>query len=140
MQRCQAHARTFAIAAFEPACASLIASWTPSKPRETRPQKRRPERLGFGFADVDAHDFAAAGFVDAMRDHQSLRHDAAAVADFLDFGVQEDVRVAPSSGRLRNASTCSSSAPQMRLTSDFETRSPRLSTRESTRLVETPHT
>ena len=39
-------------------------------------------------------DLAAAGLVHAVRDHQRLVDDAAAVADLLDLGVQEHVRVA----------------------------------------------
>ena len=57
-------------------------------------QERRPERLGLGLADIDGQDLAPAGLVHAMRDHQRLVDHAAAVADLLDLGVQEHVRVA----------------------------------------------
>ena len=39
-------------------------------------------------------DLAPAGLVHAVRDHQRLVDDAAAVADLLDLGVEEQVRVA----------------------------------------------
>ena len=39
-------------------------------------------------------DLAPAGLVHAMRDHQRLVDHAAAVADLLDLGVEEQVRVA----------------------------------------------
>ena len=45
-------------------------------------QARRPKRVGFGFADVDADDLAPPGLVHAMRDDQRLDHQAPAVADF----------------------------------------------------------
>src|SRR3954449_7495665 len=81
VQRCQAHPRTFAIAAFSPAWASEIASWTPTSPaRDQAPEELGPKRLGLGLADIDREDLAATGLVDAMRDHQRLVHDAAAVA------------------------------------------------------------
>ena len=40
VQRCQAQPRTLAIAAFSPACASEMASWTPTRPRATRPLRK----------------------------------------------------------------------------------------------------
>ena len=40
MQRCQAHPSTFAIAAFRPAWASEIASWTPIRPRLTGSRRK----------------------------------------------------------------------------------------------------
>ena len=56
-------------------------------------QEVGPERLGLGLADVDAQDLAPAGLMHAMRDHQRLVDHAAAVADLLDLGVQEQIRV-----------------------------------------------
>ena len=52
-----------------------------------------PERLGLGLADIDREDLPAAGLMHAMRDHQRLVDHPAAVADLLDLGVQEQVRV-----------------------------------------------
>ena len=52
-----------------------------------------PERLGLGLADIDREDLAPAGLMDAVGDHQRLVDHAAAVADLLDLGVQEQVRV-----------------------------------------------
>src|SRR3954447_19596954 len=94
VQRCQAQPRTLAIAAFSPACASLMASWTPARPRATRPRRKLgPERFGLGLADIDAQDLAAAGLVHAVRDHQRLVDHAPASADLLQLGVQEHVRI-----------------------------------------------
>ena len=141
MQRCQAQPSTFAIAAFRAAWASEMASCTPVRPRATRTAEEvGPKRLGLGLADVEAENLAPAGLVHAVRDHQRLVHDAAAVADLLDLRVQEQVRVAASNGRVRNASTCSSKASHTRLTSLVLILSPTLSTSWSTRRVETPHT
>ena len=53
-----------------------------------------PERLGLGLADVDREDLAPPGLMHAVRDDQRLGDDAAAVADLLHLGVQEQVRVA----------------------------------------------
>ena len=95
MQRCQAQPSTLAIAALSPAWASEIASWTPTRPRATRPlRKLGPERLGLGLADVDREDLAAAGLMHAMGDDERLGDHAAAVADLLDLGVEEQIRVA----------------------------------------------
>ena len=72
-----------------------MASWTPTRPRLTRPlRKLGPERLGLGLADIDREDLAAARLVDAVRDHQRLVDHPPAVADLLDLRVQEHVRVA----------------------------------------------
>ena len=62
--------------------------------RDQRAQELAPERLGLGLADVEAEDLAPAGLVDAVRDDDALVHDAAAVADLLDLGVEEQIRVA----------------------------------------------
>jgi hypothetical protein len=95
VQRCQAQPKTLAIAAFRPACASLIASCTPTSPRSDQvAQEVAPERLGLGLADIQAEDLAPAGLVHAVRDHQRLVDHAAAVAHLLDLGVKEQVRAA----------------------------------------------
>jgi hypothetical protein len=57
-------------------------------------QEGGPERLGLGLADVDREDLATAGLMHAMRDDEGFVDDAAAVADLLDLGVQEQVWVA----------------------------------------------
>ncbi len=56
-------------------------------------EERGPERLGLGLADVDREDLPAAGLMDAVRDHQRLVDHAAAVADLLDLGIEEQVRI-----------------------------------------------
>ena len=95
MQRCQAQPRTFAIAAFSPAWASEIASWTPTRPRATRPRRNSVQNASVSASPTSMReDLAAAGLVDAVRDHQRLVDHAAAVADLLDLGVEEQVRVA----------------------------------------------
>ena len=95
MQRCQAQPRTFAIAAFRPAWASEIASWTPTRPRLTRPRRNSVQNASVSASPTSMReDLAPAGLVDAVRDHQRLVDDAAAVADLLDLGVEEQVRVA----------------------------------------------
>ena len=58
------------------------------------PEELGPERLRLGLADIDREDLAAAALVDAVGDHQRLVDHAAAVADLLDLGVEEQVRVA----------------------------------------------
>jgi hypothetical protein len=57
-------------------------------------EKVGPEGLGLGLADVDGEDLATAALVNAVRDDQRLVDHAAAVADLLDLGVQEQVGVA----------------------------------------------
>jgi ABC-type branched-subunit amino acid transport system ATPase component len=57
-------------------------------------QQLRPERLRLRLAAVEADHLAPTGLVDAVRDHQALAHDAAAISDLLDFRVEPDVRVA----------------------------------------------
>ena len=118
MQRCQAQPTTFAIAASRAAWASEMARCTPVRPRATRPRRKSgPKRLGLGLADVEAANLAPAGLVHTVRDHQRLVHGAPAVADLLDLRVQEQVRVAASNGRVRNASNCSSKGSHTPLTS-----------------------
>jgi len=53
-----------------------------------------PERLGLGFADVDREDLASPALMDAVGDDERLVDHAAAVADLLDLGVEEQVGVA----------------------------------------------
>jgi hypothetical protein len=53
-----------------------------------------PERLGLRGTDVQADDLPAARFVDCVRDDDRFARDAAAVADLLDLGVDEQIRVA----------------------------------------------
>jgi hypothetical protein len=52
-----------------------------------------PERLGLGLADVDRQNLAPAALMHAVGDHQRLVDHAAAVADLLDLGVQEQIGV-----------------------------------------------
>ncbi len=52
-------------------------------------QELRPKGFGLGFADVKSDELAPAGLVNAMRDDHALAADAAAVAHFLDFGVDK---------------------------------------------------
>jgi hypothetical protein len=71
--------------------------------------------------------------MDAVGDDERLVDHAAAVADLLDLGVQEQVGVAAFKRPGPEASTCSSNAWQTRLTSEREMRNPRLSTSWSIR-------
>jgi hypothetical protein len=57
-------------------------------------EERGPKGLGLGLADVDREDLAAAGLMDAVRDHQRLVDHPTAGADLLDLGIQEQVRIA----------------------------------------------
>jgi hypothetical protein len=67
----------------------------PDKPaRDQGPEELAPERLGLGFADIQADDLPTSGLVDGMRDDDALARDSAAVADLLDLGVDEQIRVA----------------------------------------------
>src|SRR3954451_3430076 len=86
--------RSLPIAAFRPAWASEMASWTPTRPRAIKPQNLRLERLGLGLADVNREDLAPAGLVDGVGDGQRLVDHAAAVADLFDLRVEEQVAVA----------------------------------------------
>src|SRR6266511_2821903 len=43
-----------------------------------------PERFGLALAAIEPDHLAAAGLMDAMRDHQTLPDDAATVSDLLD--------------------------------------------------------
>jgi hypothetical protein len=107
---------------------------------EAAAQEGAPERLRLRLADVEGDHLAVAGLVHAVGEHERFPDDAAAVADLLDLGVEPQVRVAASSGRLRQASTCSSRPAQIRETSLFEIRSPSDSTTWSTLRVDTPAT
>src|SRR3954451_15423190 len=62
--------------------------------RHQRPEELAPERLGLRFADVEADDLLAAALVHGAGDDDALAHNAPAVADLLDLGVDEQVRVA----------------------------------------------
>ena len=78
----------------QPACASEIASCDADQAAlDQAAQEVGPERLGLGLADVEAENLAAAGLMDAVGDHQRLGDHAAAVADLLDLGVEEQIRV-----------------------------------------------
>ncbi len=55
-------------------------------------QERRPERLGFGGADVHPENFASAVTVDADCDNDGNRHDAALLAHLEVSGVDPQVR------------------------------------------------
>src|SRR5690349_15685730 len=63
-------------------------------PRDERAQELAPERLGLRGADVQADDLPAARLMHSVRDHDALACDAAAVADLLDLGVDEQIRIA----------------------------------------------
>jgi hypothetical protein len=60
---------------------------------DQRPEELGPERLGLRSADVQADDLAPARFVDGVGDDDGLALHAAAVADLLDLGVDEQVRI-----------------------------------------------
>ena len=95
MQRCQLQPRILAIAAFSPAWASEIGELHADQAAlDQAAQEVGPERLGLGLADIDREDLAPTGLMHAVRDHQRLVDYAPAVADLLDLGVQEQVRVA----------------------------------------------
>jgi len=94
----------------------------PAPPRRRR--SRRPAARRLRSSDVQADHLAAAGLVHGVRDNAALALNAATVADLLDLRVDENVRVAALQLRSRNAWTCSSSRPAIRLTSDREIRRP----------------
>jgi hypothetical protein len=62
--------------------------------RDKTAEQVAPERLGLGFADVQADDLAPAGLVHGMRDDNRLARHPAAVADLLDLGVDEQILIA----------------------------------------------
>src|SRR5829696_2515765 len=70
VQRCQLQPSTFAIAAFNPACASEIAELDADQTAlDQAAEEVGPERLSLGLADVDREDLAPAGLMNAVRDH-----------------------------------------------------------------------
>jgi len=72
-----------------------MASCTPMRPRLTRAaEELGPERFGLGFADVVGEDLAPPSLVHAVGDDECFVDHAAAVADLLDLGVEEQVGVA----------------------------------------------
>jgi hypothetical protein len=62
--------------------------------RDERAQELTPDRLGLRLADVEADDLPATGLVDRVGDDDALARDTAAVADLLDLGVDEQIRIA----------------------------------------------
>jgi hypothetical protein len=63
--------------------------------RDERPEELAPERLGLRLADIEADDLPPARLMHGVRDHDRLARDAAPVADLLDLGVDEQIRVTP---------------------------------------------
>src|SRR4051794_14959482 len=96
VQRCLGAPSTCASAAFRPGWASEMASCTPidQAARDQAAQELAPERLSLGLADVEADDLAPPGLMHGVRDHDALARHPAAVADLLDLGVDEQIRVA----------------------------------------------
>jgi len=101
----------------------------------------RPERLGLGSADVEADDLATPRVVHAVGDDHALALHAAAVADLLDLGVEEQIDVAalqrPRAERLDLLIQPSADAADL---AAANAQPQTLSTSWSTRLVDTPHT
>ena len=126
VQRCQGRRAPAPIAAFSPACASEMTSCTPTEAAlDQAAQEAAPERLGLGFADVEADDLAAARSHGRRGRPPRLADDAAAVADLLDLRVERTGRGSgPPAAASRNAWTCSSKRRQIRLTSLLVIRSP----------------
>jgi hypothetical protein len=62
--------------------------------RDEATEELAPEGLGLRGADVEADDLAPAGLVDGVGDHDALACHAPAVADLLDLGVDEQIRIA----------------------------------------------
>jgi hypothetical protein len=141
LQGCQGQPSTRAIAFFKPACASEMTSCTPLRPRSTNerrserqnppsPPRRRPVRSPRGSRTRARRRRAPAPC--ARRDRRRGPARPSRPATGTGSG--------PSSGRWRNASTCSSKPWQIRETSLFEIRSRSDSTTWSTLRVETPAT
>src|SRR3954451_10337776 len=94
VQRCQLQPRTFAIAAFSPAWASEMASWTPTSPRATRPRRKSVQNASVSASPTSIERISRrpdsctpCAITSALVDH------AAAVAPLLDLGVEEQIRV-----------------------------------------------
>ena len=124
-----------------PGWASLIANSTPTRPRATSERRElAPEHLGLRGADVEADDLPAARLVHGVGDHDARALNAAAVADLLDLGVDEQIRVAalqrPPTER-RDLSIQERGDPADLALGDPQ---PQASTSWSTRRVETPQT
>src|SRR6266511_4771676 len=60
---------------------------------DQRAEEVPPERFGLALAAVKADHLASTRLVDAVRDHQTLPDDPAAIADLLHLRVQPQVRV-----------------------------------------------
>ena len=91
-----------------------------------------PERLGLALTEIETDHLPVAGLVHPVGQYQTLAHHPGAVTDLLDLRIEPQIRAAPSSGRLRNASRCSSRPSQILETSLLEIRSPSDSTTWST--------
>lgn len=75
-----------------PRWASLMTSWTPSRPRSRRsPQELSPERLSLAVTSRAAQYFPSAVGTHAGRDHDSLGHDPLVDPDLAVGRVQEHV-------------------------------------------------
>jgi hypothetical protein len=84
------------MAAFRPSWASEMTSFTPFRPRRTRPRSetytfRDPEGGGFRLTQAEPEDLAATVLVDAGGDYGGDRHDAPLLADLDVGGVQPEI-------------------------------------------------
>jgi hypothetical protein len=140
VQRCQGHDGVHAIAALRPSWASETTSSTPVRSRATNDLRTRARTPRFGLADVEADDLPAGRLMNGVRDDHALRHDATAVPDLLDLGVEEEIEIAGRQGAL--AEGLDLLVEQAADARDLRARSPQRSdsTSWSTRRVETPQT
>ena len=95
MQRCHGAPRTWASSGLQARLRIADRELDADQPaRDERAQELAPERLGLRGADIQPDDLAAAGLVNGVSDDDALARDPAAVADLLDLGVDEQIRVA----------------------------------------------
>ena len=89
MRRCHA-----ATSAFSPGCASLIASYTPTRPRATRLLRNSVQNASVSAAPTSRPMISRRPASWTACAITTLAGDAAAVADLLDLRIDEHVRIA----------------------------------------------
>ena len=91
-QRRHVACSTLVIAAFKPSCASEITSLTPRKPCRASLRKNSVQKVSvFRRTDIEAQHFASSVAVDADRNDDGNRDDAAGLARLHVDGVEPDI-------------------------------------------------
>lgn len=100
---------TWAMAAFNPSCASEITSLTPVRPRWRRPYRKSIQNsLALDSPILLAQNLAPPIWIDRASDYGCHRHHPATLTDFEVGLVQPRIRHSPSMRQFRKDSTHSS--------------------------------